>query len=532
MYIILAHSQSIPYKEIKFKNLNPLWIYAPIDSAIITENNDGRNHFANISDIPIPHYIDDNYLYIAHHIFSWTNEVEGALLEKINLTNGNIEWSNKWGLSNNDRQEWVESIFIDGEGYLNVITDKRIVEPFNDNFPTFNYFGDTCLLSIRKFNTNDGVLFEHIESEIDDSESIRIKNNVFGNTILYPVSNTKFQYYEFDAWHGTISLYNIDENGHPISDVIIDTVQFMDNVDISIDDVKFTRYMVKVSRDTFITLDILIGEPNSNIDTQNIVTIYDGEMNVINKFRIDSLLKYNYEKIFLKYANKDFIHIYGRNRLQSARDTNFYLIVNYNGELQRQFTGVYKGRNHSLGLPLYLEKENEYLQSCFSTHYYGLDFVLTNPNDSTTLLKEFYINDIDYGYYTNYLEQLENGDILAFGYTSYFDDNRYVFICPTIMRIKAEDLGIESTSTDDISFNINKLLIAPNPVKNNLKISSENLLIRRILVFSILGELIIEKEVNLNNIQSLNVENLGKGIYIIKAYDDKNKYEIGKFIKQ
>ena len=532
MSIGFGYGQTNVYKEISFKNLNPLWIHAPIDSSLISQNNSGRENFNNTSDIPKPYLINDGYLYIAHHTYSWTGEVEGALLEKINLVDGQVEWNVTWDLRNNERQEWVESLFLDKDGYLDVITDRRLSAPYKDFFNTFTFFGDTCLISIRKFNITTGNLIEHIVSKNDDFDAIRIKNSVFGKTILYPVSNNEFQYYEYNDWQGTISLYKINGYGHLISDVIIDTVQFFENIDVSKEDIKFTRYMVKVNRDTLVTLDVLIGEPNSNIDTQNIVTVYDNEMNVINKFRIDSLLDFNYKKISLKYATENFIEIYGQKRVQTNHNENFYIILNYKGEIQRKYSGVYKNKNHSLGFPLFLNKENEYMESCFSAHYYGLDFVLTNPYDSVNLLKEFYFKDKNYGYYTNHLITLKNGDILTIGSTNYYDGSRYIAICPTIMRIKAEDLGIESAFTNDILIETEKLILTPNPVVNNLKVSSENLIIRKILVFNIFGELLIKKEVTPHNIQYLNVENLGRGIYIIKAYNDKDKYEIGKFIKQ
>ncbi len=522
------------YKEVKFINIEPVWIHSPIDSTLVDDNNSGRDNFANLSETLIPHCIKDNYLYIAHHIFSWTKEVEGAILEKINLSNGNIEWANKWSLEDNDRQEWVESIFIDEEGYLNVITDKRIAEPFVDMFSSFSYFGDTSLLSIRKFDVDNGDLIEHLAPDAVDDQSFRIKSGVWANTILYPVSNTEFQYYEYNHRGETISLNTIDQNGHTVSDAIIDTIQFFDGVNVSDEGVTHVTDMVKVNRDTLVTLSVIIGEPGYDIDTQTMVTVYDEEMNIVNKFRIDSFLQFKYKNIFLRYATHDFIHIYGRSVRKNNRDTNFYMIMNYDGDIERRFVGVYNGRNHSIGFPMFLEKEKEYLGTCFNSDYYGLDFVLTNSSDSVTLLKELYFQDSDAAYYTNYIKQLDNGDILAIGSTSYYniDYGRYEFICPTIMRLKAEDLGIQQTSTIEISKSREELLLSPNPVKYRLQIDSKDMLIEKVFVYDVLGSLIFMEEFAPNETQHINLEHLIKGIYVVKAYDGKNKYKIGKFIKQ
>lgn len=70
--------------------------------------------------------------------------------------------------------------------------------------------------------------------------------------------------------------------------------------------------------------------------------------------------------------------------------------------------------------------------------------------------------------------------------------------------------------------------IFPNPVKDYIYFNSNNK-ITSIKIYNILGELILNKE-NLNNISHLNLTELPKGIYIIKAFSN-NLILNKKFIK-
>lgn len=535
-YSFLSIAQVKPYKEIKFKNLNPIWIYSSIDSTLIGNNtHSGRDHFYNLSDNPFPYLINDNCIYIANHTQFSTGEVEGALLEKINLKNGKVLWQQKWDTRNNDRQEWVEYIYLDEDGYINVVTDKRIKEPFNDIFNLFSFKGDTCLINIRKFDPKDGELLENKGGTIEDFESLRIKNSPLGTTILFP-NNNNFQYYSMSKSYETISLYNINEIGHIISDVIIDTIQFENNINIYDEGMQFYRRMLKVNKDTLVTLDILNNPLKSEIDSQTIITILNKKMESINKFRVDSLLPYNYEKLYLNFANNKYICVSGQKQNQSYRDTFFYVIFNYQGKIERQFTGIYNNKNHSFWEASYLASEDEFLLPTASSQYYALDFVFTTPFDSVKLHKEFYYTDNDYRFIPIFLLQLENGDIFSYGYTSYYDENNSIFIAlsPTMMRIKAEDLGLITSNTNIPSVEKGQFNLYPNPVNKALNVKFEILFSGTLEIIDEFGKTIFEQ--NLKNIRkkSIDVTTLKIGTYFIRAINKNQKYKslIKSFVVQ
>lgn len=82
-----------------------------------------------------------------------------------------------------------------------------------------------------------------------------------------------------------------------------------------------------------------------------------------------------------------------------------------------------------------------------------------------------------------------------------------------------EPLAIENVSTDTFS-------IYPNPVLNFLNVSTNNLPIEKISVYSISGKKIFEKE----NDVKIDVFKLSKGIYFIEIYSNQQKI-VKKFIK-
>ena len=82
----------------------------------------------------------------------------------------------------------------------------------------------------------------------------------------------------------------------------------------------------------------------------------------------------------------------------------------------------------------------------------------------------------------------------------------------------------------DLSINDNDLAsitIHPNPSSNHISISSNNIIINSITIYSLTGKKIIENSKGLN---SINVSNLSKGMYFIEITSSEGK-TVKKFIK-
>lgn len=74
------------------------------------------------------------------------------------------------------------------------------------------------------------------------------------------------------------------------------------------------------------------------------------------------------------------------------------------------------------------------------------------------------------------------------------------------------------------------MLIYPNPVSNVLNIATTN--IKTVEITDIMGKVVMQKNIGNIGQTSLSVNELQKGIYIIKAINAQDKPLISKFIKE
>jgi hypothetical protein len=74
-------------------------------------------------------------------------------------------------------------------------------------------------------------------------------------------------------------------------------------------------------------------------------------------------------------------------------------------------------------------------------------------------------------------------------------------------------------STNGLSLENTKLMVFPNPAKENVSISlSNNIKIEQVEVYSILGDKIItQKSIDTSNKFTVNISGLASGVYFIKA---------------
>ena len=103
-------------------------------------------------------------------------------------------------------------------------------------------------------------------------------------------------------------------------------------------------------------------------------------------------------------------------------------------------------------------------------------------------------------------------------------------ILPDLVIVRAPiTIVIDGTLGDSI-ISTDKISIYPNPAANWLTIKSFNLQDAKVKIFDINGRLIVSEILN-GNSNSLNVENLQTGTYILKI-EDKNKVQTKRFVKQ
>tara|TARA_B100000809_G_C15134380_1_gene529912 strand:- start:3384 stop:4502 length:1119 start_codon:yes stop_codon:yes gene_type:complete len=90
--------------------------------------------------------------------------------------------------------------------------------------------------------------------------------------------------------------------------------------------------------------------------------------------------------------------------------------------------------------------------------------------------------------------------------------------------------GRQALSTDENEFNSSKISLNRNPISNSLDLSTtQNLTGSNYEIFSITGQRITNGSLTSN---SINVNQLHSGLYVLKVSTDKNRIEMVKFIKE
>jgi len=87
-----------------------------------------------------------------------------------------------------------------------------------------------------------------------------------------------------------------------------------------------------------------------------------------------------------------------------------------------------------------------------------------------------------------------------------------------------ETLGLEESS-----FN-NAITLYPNPVQNTLQINTQNKIIDKINIYSILGSRVRQLKAETVS-PSVDVSNLASGVYYVQLYSGKN-VALKKFVKE
>jgi hypothetical protein len=102
-------------------------------------------------------------------------------------------------------------------------------------------------------------------------------------------------------------------------------------------------------------------------------------------------------------------------------------------------------------------------------------------------------------------------------------------ICPGGDTIIIQ-IPIITSGMDDVNGSPD-LLIAPNPVRNQLSIINYQLSISNIEIYNVVGEKIFFKQQTNDKLLTIDVSQLPSGLYYIKVRDEKNNLMTKKIVK-
>ena len=89
------------------------------------------------------------------------------------------------------------------------------------------------------------------------------------------------------------------------------------------------------------------------------------------------------------------------------------------------------------------------------------------------------------------------------------------------------DLGITDQNQNSVTMNV-----YPNPFYNTVQVSlNKNLISGKVLIYSVLGEVVYEQNIIHTNYHVINTENLSQGVYVIKLFENSIPVSQVKIIK-
>ena len=532
------------YSPPKFLTSEPTWHYTVFDSTnignLFNENpdyiTDGYNSTTYIRPWTWQPVLEDHYLYGYTTTLGTTSYIYGAMVYKINMLSGKLEWIEVFDNRHSDRQEYVQSIEIKDDT-VELVTMKRYDSPEHDLVPyAYNLFGADSYACIRKYSKIDGSLLKYECWDKEDTATIIVaphskSNRIFEKRIdgnyLYLVSriNTKKH----------IELYIIDKNGH-LEYEQTDTMYYpkekydRDKIDLSYPEGKM-RFL---ENDT-----VLVGynyNYNNGIgrflqNDLSYIQMYNKEFDPIGRLDLGKFVDM-YEKIYdisIRYADDKYIvlYIYEQSDYHVAiidYDGNIICIMDHEQNPKEFLLAGGGGYLKYSQKPIKITRSynDQYPRELPQTlNYYVYENGNWEKKFSQKMGENCFINEI------RYMIETPSKDVLICADYKYYNEDLDVSCLGTDMwmLIDGEKLGIKTLIDKElIEENVN---IYPNPTSGKINIvSSKNF--DYVCVFDVTGKVIFRKPFT----NTISVDNLKEGFYIIELIDKKGRACKTKLVKK
>lgn len=157
---------SVPFEEIEFIDLKPLWTYVAYDSTIVGDSCDGFNFFSNLPLNGYNNISDGKYLYRVLYR-KGKSQPNGTYIEKVEIETGSRIWVDYYGVGKTSNAEFARLLFIDNDNNLVVISQIYPEDPVESDFRLgFGYKG--MLLTKRVYHSETGELLEYFRPDFTD----------------------------------------------------------------------------------------------------------------------------------------------------------------------------------------------------------------------------------------------------------------------------------------------------------------------------------------------------------------------------
>ncbi len=523
------YGQILECPPVEFENFKYDWYHIPKDSSISDTTctwSTGSTHFYQFYQHHIEH---EGFLYTVYPVFIFYGEIEGYLLEKIDINTGQLVWQSTLDLRNNDHQEMPAFLKISENNTIDVYSYRRILP--NGQFLYFGFTNgetDPCILSKRSYSLSNGSLISIFFPDQNLSTTKIIYRPSRGSIKdIWPLNDTSYLYLSRDK---KIKIDYIHLYSGKILSSYQDTITMPKPYDETTRSIQSYRKMKIVSPDTIILLKYIRPFLFDTLDHQATIDIYDRQLRKVNSLNIENLVGH-YVDIFMYDADERYIYlIVERQNSQTDKKPVEYLIFDYEGNLISNPLMQHEGKNISFS-QIYPKQE------------FG-SFLIVGKLDSNNSLSFFQLSNLnlltkvtevkilqDWSLTSSYTFALSAGDILLNGASGTFDGLTFYTSCQyNLIKLSYEKLGLSSIFDKNISsYQVNSY---PNPSTGMLTIDLRHLSDKStIRIFDINGRNVyVEYDITPSE-ASINLSSLQPAQYVYKVYQGSRQVAVGQWIK-
>ncbi len=537
------------YKSLDFEDTEPLWSYLTIDSSMIgyepscfydwqVEQNDGMIHFG----FDGGSFIHDGFIYsITEHEIC--HDISSSLIEKIDLETGELQWQILEDIRSHAFREQISEAKVKKEALY--------VYGFRENLPdsisteTINFSGqNTGKYFCRIYDVNTGQLLKYFTPPLSDSMAYDVNKR-----------GSSYNFFYEDRLENFIDAKNyIVGKGLNLRRTLIDTLGHLtkppDTVVVGrfsnrelLKSEAYNRGQLKLSPDnTYLHIEQY--SPRTNIETgytfDAIITEYNSDFEMMRDVNLQEIGIDTFSRLHFVYVDKNHILLHSCSNTfpETASYINCdrqYFLLNTKFELIKTFRPLFNGEQ-----PSYFSSKNIVFHSD-SIFYMPFREFIEEGNSNISLyqstkdgyiqpLKTLTIKEQNWVGSVEFLEVLDDGDVIMKITHSCYKDGAKASWHPEWFRFSAEDMGIPVTR---VLMPPSKLewSLFPNPNSIQVQIRSNYRLFGSIEIYDIMGRIIDVIPANGTRLQRIDTSDLASGSYFIRILNDGRYHGSKKFLK-
>jgi len=534
--ILLSHNLTsqtagFNYVPLEFENLEPVWLHDIHDSTIIGHTIaantavrfDGYTHVYRGEPTRPRFLVTDDAVILASRV-QYNNDIGGAIIEKLDLETGELEWKTLFDLRTQDRREYVMNMSVEDDRlilYCNYLNDDR---EFLGTI-TGGGFGH---LSIKEYDINSGILIRETIPDTTATDLLQIRTP-FHDSKLFSLNDGTIQSIIQGNKFETGAFFLIDTmNLEGIKTNPTDTLShelYLDWADTYL--LLFHSYQKDSFTEEIYSVDYF--KPNSQgpeARTSQLIRYGNRNGREVIPFEYDDYE--NLSNFHIREITETHIIMVA---VREDYGTDILFVDKMTGVIDRT---IYREPRQTIfaGYDLLVE-DGEVIVMNYSKvgDYYSID-VYKSDGSEMPLLKSFKLEIPRYIPEGRSLHRLEDGDYLLefryYGLSSNGNTPKGSF--SGIMRITADQLGL-TTSTEEIEDRPNpSIIIYPNPATDDITVRSNTIDAYDMIIHDMMGRMMLTSTVD-NYTKRIDIADLPSGHYYVQMVTKGETYTT-KLIKE